>query len=346
MKRWLPTACVAATIAAATALAAPLSAAASANGNASPEQLIELAEHTVQQPFSGVVKQTSDLGLPDLGGLSTGAAAGASSTGAVGVLELLTASHTARIFSGGPSKQRIQVMDRLAERDLVRNGREVWLYDSTSNTAHELTLSTADHSDAASASNPAALARRFLSETDTTTRITVADDEQVAGRIAHVLRLTPRASDTLIGAVSVAIDSRTGVPLRLTISAKGQKPPAFQVGFTSFSTDAPPASLFDFTPPADAKVTHDTFSGPGTSRSVKSHKPAIVGSGWDAVVELPAGTAVNHAADRQLLGQLTKPVAGGRAITTSVFSVFISDDGHVLAGSVPVSRLQDVASHP
>ena len=47
-------------------------------------------------------------------------------------MELLSGSHTARVYIDGPAKARFQVMDMLAERDLVRNGNDLWLYNSAS----------------------------------------------------------------------------------------------------------------------------------------------------------------------------------------------------------------------
>ena len=49
--------------------------------------------------------------------------------------ELLTGPHTARVYLDGPDNARIQVMDRMAERNAVRHGNEVWFYNSKDNTA-------------------------------------------------------------------------------------------------------------------------------------------------------------------------------------------------------------------
>jgi hypothetical protein len=77
-----------------------------------------------------------------------------------------------------------------------------------------------------------------------------------------------------------------------------------------------------------------------------SASPTVLGSGWGAVVELPAGTAdfaTKNGDGSQLYGELTKSVDGGRAISTSLVSVFIASDGRVFAGAVPVSALTAAA---
>jgi hypothetical protein len=98
--------------------------------------------------------------------------------------------------------------------------------------------------------------------------------------------------------------------------------------------------------------------------------PVVHGEGWATVVEVDAaafmaalsehrgGTADAPAADdaggaaseQQLaeasdaLDALTTPVDGGRALQTSLLSVLLTDDGRVLAGSVPVDTLVEYAA--
>jgi hypothetical protein len=45
-----------------------------------------------------------------------------------------------------------------------------------------------------------------------------------------------------------------------------------------------------------------------------------------------------------LLRQATVTVPGGRAISTSLLNVLLTDDGRVVAGSVPLERLQAAAA--
>ncbi len=40
-----------------------------------------------------------------------------------------------------------------------------------------------------------------------------------------------------------------------------------------------------------------------------------------------------------MLDQLSQPVAGGRAISTALLSILLTDDGRVLVGAVPVDTL-------
>ena len=73
----------------------------------------------------------------------------------------------------------------------------------------------------------------------------------------------------------------------------------------------------------------------------------MIGSGWDAVLAVPAGEDADQLAEltaSPLYTQLTDAVDGGRALSTTLVSVLITDDGRVFAGSVPVERLQAAAA--
>ena len=98
--------------------------------------------------------------------------------------------------------------------------------------------------------------------------------------------------------------------------------------------------------------------------------PIVHGEGWATVVELDAAAAMAAIAEHEgatgdaqagedaasapspeqlaeasaALEALTTPVDGGRALQTSLLSVLITDDGRVLAGSVPVDTLVDYAA--
>lgn len=71
--------------------------------------------------------------------------------------------------------------------------------------------------------------------------------------------------------------------------------------------------------------------------------PSVTGEGWDTVIGLPAGTAPAELTSNPQLAQALQPVSGGRALTTSLVSVLVLDDGRVFAGLVPLDRLESAA---
>ncbi|PZF58759.1 DUF2092 domain-containing protein [Curtobacterium sp. MCSS17_008] len=353
---WLPA--VIAPVVVAGAVAAPVIANAAADPVAGKDPtaadvLASIAASRDAQ-YSGTLSQTSDLGLPEL---PTGSGGSSLEDGASDVLGLLTASHTARVYVDGPDKQRFQLTQQLAEQDVVRNGSDVWTWDSAEREAVHVTLpdragTPTAGTPTAGSTTPAEVADRAVQAITPATRVSDPTAVRVAGQDAWQVTLTPRSDDTLVGSVRLAVDQQTGLPLRVTVTAAGQDDPAFQVGFTDLDYGAPAARLFDFTPPSGAEVRTEDLSdehrqgsrGHGDDR--RGTEPTVTGSGWGTVVELPTGTADRSALDADadadasgLLDQLTKPVDGGRAVQTSLVSVYLTDDGRVLAGAVPASAL-------
>jgi len=270
--RWMPAVAVPAVIAAA-ALAGSLPASAGDPLPAkTPEEVMALVAHHSAPSLSGTLEQTSQIGLPELpqAGPSSGG-------GAASVLELLSGPHTARVFLDGTSKMRVQVLDRLAERNAVRSGDQVWLYSSKDNTATHLTLpaDVGQHKDCGQYKHPQTgthgvmptpeeLATRLLAAADPTTEIAVLPEVNVAGRAAYNLMITPRAEGTLIGSVAIAVDGQSGLPLSVELKARGQDEPAFRLAFTSLALEAPDASLFAFSPPPGATVKEVEVPAHGT----------------------------------------------------------------------------------
>lgn len=347
--RWLPAIVVPVAIAAG-AIAVPLAAGAADLPVKSPEDVLRLVASSDTKAFSGTVEQSSDLGLPSLPKSTGGSSAGDS---VASTLELLMGDHMAKVYVDGPTKVRVQVLDQLAERDAIRNGSDVWLYQSSDESVTHLTVpahrdgTPTAAPDAATpdptATTPQALAQRFLAAVDPTTAVSLGANTKVAGRDAYDLVLTPRTDATLVGSVAIAVDGQTGLPLRVQVTARGASSPAFEAGFRSFSPGAPDASVFSFTPPKGATVV-ERSPKPGERADRTAHpKPTMTGTGWATIVSLPAGTVPARALADPLVGELTQPVDGGRALSTTLLSVLITADGRVLAGSVPVSALQSAA---
>jgi outer membrane lipoprotein-sorting protein len=353
-KRWLPAAVVPAVIAGGTVLGIVQAGAATDLPDKTPQEVLEMVADSPVRSLSGTVEQTSELGLPQLPTDGPSEESGASSgvpSNLASALELLSGSHTARVYLDGHSQARVQVMDRLAERDLIRNGRDVWLYSSKQNAATHLILPEAPESEGYhgdKAWTPEDLAEHFLSSVEPSTEVTVGADAEIAGRAAYELVLTPDSSETLVGSVSIAVDSETGLPLSVDVQARGQDAPAFEVGFTELSLDAPSEDLFNFTPPPGATVTEHVVEDHHAKHAKRDHgehsKDYVkYGSGWETVIGLPADELPEDWADSPLVAETAEEVDGGRLLSSALVNVLLTDDGRVFAGSVPLEQLQAAA---
>ncbi|KUM38035.1 hypothetical protein [Arthrobacter sp. EpRS71] len=390
-QRWLPALLLPLALAIAVVLGSVQAGASVSLPPKSAEEILAMIARTQVRALSGAIEQKAELGLPELPASGPGAVPGAASA-----LEFLTGSHTARVYVDGPLKVRLQILDQMAERDVVINGGDVWLYNSKQNSATHLTVPEPSLADLENSlptrptpgmfapdmpapempptdmPTPEAMAGRFLAAVDAATEVTVAEASSVAGRSVYSLVLNPRSTETLVDSVTIDVDSQTGLPLGVEVRAAGQAEPAYSLAYTQLDLSTPDAALFDFTPPPGATVTEQvlpakpvpTMTQPSTpapdapapapdatipeDQAAPGHgsrpRATVTGQGWDSVIALPAGAAQTEFTSNPLLSQALQPVDGGRALTTSLVSVLILDDGRVFAGMVPLERLQSAAA--
>ena len=309
--------------------------------------------------LSGTVTSSTDLGLPALPGMAPEAGQ---------FLDLLTGDHTARVAFAGPDKARVSVLDDMAERVLTTDGKTAWVYDSSRREAAKINLparpANPEVAPEKETYDPQAAAKKFLAAIDPSTKVEVSGTESVAGRDAYKLRLIPRTDKTTVGSVTLAVDSKTWIPLQVTVMPRTGKDPAVQLGFSSVSFDVPAASTFAFTPPKGVKVTEKTVPAapdkkatpPATpkkstptkpERSGRDH-PTVIGQGWDSVVMVRGQVPVAGNGPLDQLLAKAPTVQGswgsGKVLTTKMVSALITDDGRVFIGLVTPDALQAAAA--
>lgn len=278
LKKWLP-AVLAPAIVAAFAVGASFSAKTQVQLEPkTPQQVLQMIAGSTVTDFSGTVRATLDIGIPQLpdqgstgmmeqpgapeteGTTPPGGASAPAGAGLLDVLSALSGTHEARVYVDGPDKARIQVLDGMDEQNFIRNGSSLWHYDSAENTAVHLTLPKVPRKGGPprhtmQPPTPGVIADRLLEAMGQNTDMSVRDDTRVAGRDAYTLELDPGSDDSLIAKVSIGVDAATGAPLDVVVEAVGQEDPALAVGFTSFTPETPAADLFEFTPPTGAEVS-------------------------------------------------------------------------------------------
>ncbi|MFI8984377.1 outer membrane lipoprotein carrier protein LolA [Streptomyces antimycoticus] len=349
----------------------------------SAQELISKMAASDAQQMSGSVKITTDLGIPSLPGGGSLADLGGAQGGEESaspesrLMELVSGSHTLRVATDGPGKQRVSIVENAAEYSMIHNGDEIWAYDSGSNSAYHATApeeakAKGDHRQELPkdlrGATPQEIAKTVLASVDDTTDVTVDGTSRVAGRDAYDLLIKPKAdSDSTIGSVRIAVDADNGVPLKFTLSPKSGGKAAIDVGYTKVDFGKPKASTFDFTPPKGAKVTEERKADRPEAKDfgTKDFKDAqgvlsglkVVGEGWDSVARLdtPGGAASTTpggdsgpGAASGLLGGFGKEVKGdfgsGTVVSTRLVNALLTDDGKVFVGVVDKAALVKAAN--
>jgi hypothetical protein len=328
---------------------------------------------TPPPPLTGTVVETASLGLPQLPGTGNPNS----------VTSLLTGSHTLKVWYSGPRKLRLAVPVPLGETDVIRSGSTVWLWQSSSNSVTKYAVpahAAGRHPEAtpppgATPLTPQQAVQQVLAKVGKTTTVRTESNVTVAGQAAYQLVLAPKDRRSLIGRVAIALDGQhPQVPLRVQVFARRGTSPAFQVGYTSISFVAPAAANFTFTPPAGSHVQSTTGWGMPTGTGARGQVSGsqVIGKDWLSVAVLPAsvlsglnGNAANAAGqaarsaagagggvdNAAVLGALLRsatPVHGtwgsGKLLRTSLLTVLITGNGHVLAGAVTPAVLYAAAA--
>lgn len=306
----------------------------------SPAELLADLQTAQVGAFSGTLLLNSDLGLPALPDGNGGHGHGRADLGS-----LWTGSHTLRVWYDGPERVRMALLGTLSQSDIIRNGPDVWIWESSENKATHLTLPPgAPTHPGKLPADPLAAAEAALAAIDASTEVTVADPVRVAGRDAHQLVIAPRDEASLIREVRVAVDAEHSLPVAVEVYGQGEEP-AFEVRFTQISFTAPDPEQFRFNPPPGAEVTEvDVFA-------VLSHfagefsgefagqlpEVSVVGEGWTRVLVVALPEELD-------LGGLEWLLADGQVLSGTLFSVLRTDDGTLLVGAVTPQRLAEVAA--
>jgi outer membrane lipoprotein-sorting protein len=297
------------------------------------EQLLTDVRSARVHGLSGTVVQHSDLGLPELPGVT--------GSGSSSLTSLIAGTHTMRVWYAGPGRTRLALLGTLGESDVIVNGRDVWVWSSADRTAQHRRLpapapAPAPAPEATPLPTPSDAARQALAAVDGTTTVRTGAPVTVASRPAYELVLAPRDSRSLVREVRIAVDSATKMPLRVRAFAAGAQAPAFEVGFTQVAFDRPAAEHFRFVPPPGTTVTEaQPAARPETHRRVDI--PRVVGRGWTSVVVATA-PELSGSPDLQGILDALQPVRGawgsGRLLRSSLSSVLLTDDGRIAAGAV------------
>jgi outer membrane lipoprotein-sorting protein len=311
--------------------------------------------------LSGTVVQRAELGLPpiaDLAGMS-----------GQGLASLVSGKNTLRVWYAGPDQARVALMSTLGESDMIRNGDDVWVWNSRTKEATHTKLTgelagkgTPDPLPSGIPDLPATpqeAADMALKAIDPSTEVTVDRTGRIAGRDAYQLVLRPRDKASLVGEIKVAIDATEHVPLRFQVFPKGANDVAFEAAFTQISFDRPDAGQFTFNPPPGTTVKEEQSKAgaapkperPEAAKGRPADEPRMVGDGWTTVVVAKTGQPDANGGEeaQQVTGFLQQLPAvngawgSGRLFAGNLFSVLLTDDGRLLGGFVTPERLYEVA---
>lgn len=313
--------------------------------------------------LSGTVVATADLGLPDLPGMGDSAE----------LSSLVSGSHTMRIWYGGPGRMRLAKLGDASETNVIRNGKDAWIWSSADKKAVHYSVPNVDSThpqptDASMPKTPQEASEMVLKSVGESSTVSTTSVARVAGRDAYELVLTPKQDNTLVKNVRFAVDGETMIPLRMQVFSRKLTEPAYEIGYSSLSLGKVEDRMFTFTAPTGTTVQEaDTSSmrdehaaaGAGHTKAKRADaEPAhVAGEGWGRVyvmqvpkdaeslmsseaAEKPGKGPHNYNGGQdpaQIIAALPKTSGSwgtGRVLEGTLFSMILTDDGRVGMGAV------------
>jgi outer membrane lipoprotein-sorting protein len=225
-----------------------------------PAELLAKVRTAQVSALSGTVALTAHLGLPSTDML--GALGGGTPTS---LTSLLSGTHTAQVWIDGPEHVRIATAAPMAETNWIRNGTDLWSYDSTTLRATHATLaSETDPTPTApkmidpmpdpAHETPVQFAQSLLDKVSESTNVSIDTAKYVADQPVYQLVLAPKLAASTIESITISVDAATGLPLDVKVTAKNPSTTALEFGFTHIKYATPSASTFEFTPPPGSTV--------------------------------------------------------------------------------------------
>ncbi len=221
---------------------------------------------------------------------------------------LLTGA-SGRLWISGDGEIRVELQAEEGDTQILYDGHTLTLYDAASNSLYRYTPpqdSSAQSGSVAggeggsdSAGDSSMGGGSGGSQSDGRQIPTVAEIQEaivrimrhanlsgatptdVAGQAAYSVRISPSRNGGLIGGAELAWDANHGVPLRLAVYSTESSAPVLELAASEISYGAVPSSVFQFTPPANAKVTEvepppaHTHAHGGASTSSIAHEQGL-----------------------------------------------------------------------
>ncbi len=174
----------------------------------------------------------------------------------------ILAGATGRLWAspseGGRLRLELQAEEGGNDSQVLIEGRHFQIYDGTSETVYEGTLPEegGEAQEGAKGAPSVAEIQQGIDKAGKHVELSGAMPSDVAGHATYTLRAAPRHDGGLLGRAELAWDAANGIPLRAAVYSSESSSPVLELAATSVDFEAVPASDFEISPPAEAKVVN------------------------------------------------------------------------------------------
>jgi outer membrane lipoprotein-sorting protein len=274
----------------------------------------------------------------------------------------LISGGSGRMWISGDGRVRLELQAEKGDTQIVYDGTTLSMYDASKNTLYRYTPKHQDGeagtsggagSSATETHEPPSVAKieEAIAKIDEHAQLSGATPTDVAGQPAYTVRLAPKEAGSLIGGAELSFDADHGVPLRAAVYSTTSASPVIELAASEISYGPVEASVFDFTPPADAKV-EDIAPAEGTSGSSASPdtstKPKLTthGHGPSTVAVLESSSGKEGTSAVEGLPQVDINGTSASELRTALGTVLSFERSgvhYLVAGAVTPAAVEEVA---
>ncbi|HEV3321582.1 MAG TPA: DUF2092 domain-containing protein [Solirubrobacteraceae bacterium] len=227
----------------------------------------------------------------------------------------LLSGASGRLWISKEGRLRLELQSEKGDTQVYYDGHTLSMYDASSNTLYRYTPPK-EGEEASGAGGeggwgPSGSGSGAHHEVPTVAKIeeaiahlekhadvSGATPADVAGQAAYTVRVSPNEGGSLLAGAELSWDATNGVPLRAAVYSTESAAPVLELAATSISYGPVEPSVFEFTPPANAKVEEVVLPKPGehqgsSSQGGEHEHPNVTthgsGPGTIAVLEGKAG---------------------------------------------------------
>jgi len=238
-----------------------------------PEAIHDSLVQAHAQPVEGVSAQIQWTNhLLEGANLAGGGGGGGGGEGSALTSSPLMSGASGRLWISKGGDVRIELQSEEGDTQIYYDGKTVSMYDAASNTLYEYTppahaswnesgsgkgdSSGAGRSGEGSHHEVPSVAKieEAISKLSQHANVSGATPTDVAGQPAYTVRVSPKEAGSLLGGAELSWDAVHGVPLRAAVYSTESSTPVMELAATSISYGPVEPSVFEFKPPANAKI--------------------------------------------------------------------------------------------
>jgi len=176
---------------------------------------------------------------------------------------------------------RLELQSERGDAQVVADDKRFWIYDPASNTVYR-----GDVPPEWRRSQPQQTGNdlpslyqvgNFIARLRKEAGVSSAEPGDVAGRPVYTVRVSPKQKGGMLRAGELAWDALRGVPLRVSVFARGDDSPVLELTATDVSYGSVPSSDFDVSPPPDAKTVDVAVPGKQQETTDRAGPAAVTG---------------------------------------------------------------------